>query len=111
MKRILFMVTVALMLALMVALSGAALAAEGSGGHVEVEDAPGITYSGGEGGSATGSGGGGHFSGDLFNLGVFLSNEGSGGGGSATGEGGGGGGCITFFGERTCSGSGGGGTF
>jgi hypothetical protein len=106
MKRVMLIATVALMLALMGALSGAALAAEGSGGHVYNEEF-GITYSGGAGGSDTGSGFGGHESGDLFNLGVIQLNGGSGFGGvGEEGNGGGGGGCEVYFGERYCGGYG-----
>jgi len=108
MKRIMLMVTVALMLGLMVALSGAALAAQGKGGHVlDVDEELGLTYSGGAGGSDTGSGFGGHESGDLFNLGVVIFNDGSGFGGlGEEGTGGGGGGCVIYFGERSCGGYG-----
>ena len=78
MKRIFMLTTIALMLVLMVALSGAALAvppgnAQGSGGHVEGTNL-GLTFTGGESGSDRGSGGGG---------------------------------CITFLDQRECGGSGG----
>jgi|SRR5215203_4074646 len=108
MKRIMLMVTVALMLGLMVALSGAALAAQGSGGHVlDVDEELGQTYIGGEGGSDTGSGFGGHDYQDVFNAGVLIISGGSGFGGlGEEGTGGGGGGCTIYFGERSCGGYG-----
>jgi hypothetical protein len=67
MRRLMLLVTVALM----VALSGTALAdptaARGGGGHFEETDFPGITLAGGRGGSAKGSGGG-HLSGGVIPL-------------------------------------------
>ena len=103
------LVTAALMLALMVALPGAALAAQGGGGHVlDVDEELGQTYIGGEGGSDTGSGGGGHDYQDVFNAGVLIISGGSGCGGLGDyGYGGGGGGCAVYLGERFCGGSGG----
>jgi len=112
MKRVFMLTTVALTLALMVALSGAALAvppgnAQGSGGHVEGTNL-GLTFTGGEGGSDRGGGGGSHTSG-TFLIGLVEFNVGGGSGGSeVSGKGGGGGGgCITFLGNRECGGSGG----
>jgi hypothetical protein len=87
-RRILLLVTLALILAFMVALSGPALANHGA---------------------AHGSGGGDHFKFQFFE---FSFNFAFGGGGSDVGGGGGGGGCITNLstGERSCGGSGSGGT-
>jgi len=112
MKRIFMLTSLAFMLVLMVALSGAALAvppgnAQGSGGHVEGTNL-GLTFTGGAGGSDRGSGGGSHTSG-TFLIGFVEFNVGGGSGGSeVSGKGGGGGGgCITFLGQRECGGSGG----
>jgi hypothetical protein len=105
MRRILLVLAVA---ALMTALPGTAFAqAQGSGGHFNF-DLLGLNFSGGQGGSDQGSGGGGHVGGALF--GVFPVTAGFGSGGSSEhGSAGGGGGCITFFGERSYGGSGSGG--
>jgi len=112
MKRIFMLTSLVFMLVLMVALSGAALAAprgnaQGSGGHVEGTNL-GLTFTGGAGGSDRGSGGGSHTSG-TFLIGFVEFNVGGGSGGSeVSGKGGGGGGgCITFLGQRECGGSGG----
>jgi hypothetical protein len=82
------LVTLASTLALMFALSGAALAvspgnAQGSGGHVE-ETNLGLTTIGGADGSDRGGGGGSHTSG-TFLIGFVEINVGGGGGGSEVG--------------------------
>ena len=107
MRRMVWVATVALvMAAMMVALSGAALAvpdnAQGSGGHVEkAYGSPGsgeddVTFTGGGGGSDKGGGGGGHTEGE-HTYGMIVLNGGGGGGGSTVSGkgGGGGGGCTT----------------
>jgi len=104
MRRIVLLVTVALMMAAMMALSGVALAqAQGGGGG-----GPGF----GGGGSDAGFGGGHitHFEGDCGGIGPCEVNVGGGTGGSTvSGKGGGGtGGCTTFFGVTQCGGEGGG---
>ena len=110
MRRIMLVVTVALVMAAMIALPGAALAnhgaAHGGGGHVGL-DTGFYTFTGGTGGSDKGGGGGGGHT--TIDFAPFLVvNVGAGGGGSEQGSGGGGGGCVTVgpalggTGEREC---------
>jgi hypothetical protein len=125
MRRTMLLVTVALVMAVMLALPGAALAnhgaAHGGGGHIE-HTATFSTFTGGVGGSTGGvggsdkggSGGGGHTTTDHSPF--IVRNIGEGSGGSDQGGGGGGGGCVTVAtdlggtGERECGGEGSGGS-
>ena len=116
MRRIILLVTVALvMAAMMVALPGAALAvpgnAEGGGGHVDVvyEDCGfsgrscNVTFTGGGGGSDKGGGGGEHTKGDHTRGMIELNGGGGSDGSTVSGKGGGGGGgCTTEVDVRRC---------
>jgi hypothetical protein len=113
MRRLLLVLTVALVMAAMVVATAAPVfaaqgcpgppKAQGCGG--DVDDTPGdINYRGGHGGSANGSGGGAHVSGDLLGIPGYPINGGMGSGGNDKGSGGGGGGCFPdpVTGEQTC---------
>jgi len=99
-KRVTIMVAIVALMVAMTVAPGAALAAQGSGEHIDGPGLGGLTLSGGLGGNDTKGkgGGGGHLSGTTS--GGYTINGGI--GGSITG-GGGSGGCVTApSGERQC---------